>query len=505
MQDFELGSTFRPTEASGHLQLDRYEAAYQDLFNEVLEDGVITEEERGRLDRAAERLGLDRARLDALENAVRGAYEAHHGQSVLDASRMFAPRSTLAAPAPDFVPTVHPPRAPIVSVEGAAEELAALRTRVSYLEERVRDLTRELEEARAQVAYEVDFSDLDAPVPSAMLEAPEALHRRLRHDPRDVATLKQMFVAYDGQRDRQWCTALAIAYLGEAEPRHAELLAAHGGGGLIQPKAAVDAVAWKRLICHPDDEAITSDILALIVSAILLAHSGALRQAGQLPAIDPQKRLDPATSTVQAARCFAWAGQALGMAAPMLYASPEADTLTRMIPTVPPTCALGKRALSGRTAQELAFVAGRELAYYRPERFIRLLVPDVVQLQDLFLAALAIGNPGLPLNAEVRARVKPISAAVEPLLDSVEVDQLRAAYRRFVEQGGVANLQRWAAAADLSAIRAGFVLAADLHTAERMLVEGGARDARQSMDDLLVFATSDRYAKLREQMGIALS
>jgi len=33
------------------------------------------------------------------------------------------------------------------------------------------------------MSYEVDFSDLDVPVPSMVLEAPEALHRRLRHDP----------------------------------------------------------------------------------------------------------------------------------------------------------------------------------------------------------------------------------------------------------------------------------------------------------------------------------
>jgi len=176
------------------------------------------------------------------------------------------------------------------------------------------------------------------------------------------------------------------------------------------------------LIFHPDDEELTSDILAVIVKAVLLAHSAASKAAGKLPQLSAERRLDPMTSTVQAARCFGWAAQTLGMSPPLLYAAPEIEVLAQLIPTVPPLCGLGKLALSGRTPQELAFVAGQQLAYYRPERFIRLVVPDVVDLQDLFLAALAIGNPKLPLNADVRSRVEPIARAVEPLLASREVD-----------------------------------------------------------------------------------
>lgn len=503
MAEFEHDESFKAAEASGHLQLDRYETAYQELYSEALEDGVITADERERLNRAAESLGLDAGRLLALEEAMLGAYEAHHGQTVLDTSRMFAPRNTMQAPAPDFVPSVEPPPQPRV-IE-ATEEVEALRARVSYLEARVRELEAKLEDARSQVAYEVDFSDLDAPVPSAALAEPTSLHRRLRHDPRDITTLRLLYDAYPGDIDRRWCIAHALTYLGETDPALVELVDTHRtGDGLIHPTQALDTAGWRRLLHHPDDDAVTSDMLAVIVSAVLLAHSGALKQSGNLPKIDPQRLLDPATSTVQAARCFGWAGQALGMSSPRLLANPDADVVASMIPTVPPLCALGKLALSGRSANELAFVAGQQLAYYRPERFVRLLVPDIVQLQDLFLAALSIGNPKLPLNAEVRGRVGPIAGAIEPLLEAQEVDRLRAAYRHFVEHGGVANLQRWATAADLTAIRAGFALCADLGTAERMLELTGVAHAKDAMDDLIVFLTGDRFAQLREQIGVKI-
>src|SRR5690606_9870102 len=126
-----------------------------------------------------------------------------------------------------------------------------------------------------------------------------------------------------------------------------ELLAAHRTHGLIQPRAALDATGWRRLLCHPDDEALTSDILSVVVSAVLLAHSAALKGAGKLPDLDPERRLDPQTSTVQAARCFGWAAQTLGMGAPPLYAIPEDEAVCRMIPVVPPALGLGKGALSG--------------------------------------------------------------------------------------------------------------------------------------------------------------
>lgn len=502
MGDFEFGEGFEATEElSGHLELDRYESVYHQLFSEALADGVITETEREQLAKAADQLGLDAEQLGSLEKALQAAYEAHHGFAVLDTGQMFVPRDTMQAPAPDFVPSVKPPKP--TKTGPVSEEVSHLQSRVAFLEDRCRDLEQQLQEARAQVSYEVDFSDLDAPVPSSALDEPEALHRRLRHDPRDLTTLHSMFLAYQNAPDRRWCVAHTLDYLGAANDIEKEVLQAHPREGLIQPQAAVDSTNWRRLLFHPDDEALTSDILAVIVSAVLLAHSAALKQSGQLPSLDPEKRLDPATSTVQAARCFQWAAQALGMSPPQLWAMPEAeDVVTRMVPSVPPVCGLGKKALSGRSAGELAFVAGHQLAYYRPERFIRLLVPDIVDLQDLFLAALAIGNPKLPLNSDVRSRVEPIASAIEPLLEAREIDTLRAAYKHFVEHGGVANLQRWGAAADLTAVRTGFALCGDLRLAEQMLKVIAPKSLRESMDDLIIYATGDRYAKLREHMGI---
>jgi hypothetical protein len=173
-----------------------------------------------------------------------------------------------------------------------------------------------------------------------------------------------------------------------------------------------------------------------------------------------------------------------------------------MVPGVPPATRLGQKALSGRSPRELAFVAGRHLAWYRQERFVRLLVPQIADLEDLFLAALVIGNPGIPMRADTKRRVSALGAAIEPLLEPLQVDRLRGAFLRFVEEGGRTNLQRWANAADRTASRSGMLLADDLRASAAMLEAEDAGAARERIDDLIVFVASDRYANLRRQIGI---
>src|SRR5690606_6087498 len=75
---FELGDQFNPGELSGGLGLGPLELQYEELFAEVLEDGVITQDERARLEKAADNLGLDRTRLLRLEQAMVEAYQQRH-------------------------------------------------------------------------------------------------------------------------------------------------------------------------------------------------------------------------------------------------------------------------------------------------------------------------------------------------------------------------------------------------------------------------------------------
>src|ERR1700729_1569145 len=83
---FEHADSFEQGELAGHVTLGKFEAHYEEIFAEVIEDGVITLEERARLDKAASALGLDRVRLRSLEEALQAAYEARHHVRVREVS-----------------------------------------------------------------------------------------------------------------------------------------------------------------------------------------------------------------------------------------------------------------------------------------------------------------------------------------------------------------------------------------------------------------------------------
>jgi golgin subfamily B member 1 len=127
-------------------------------------------------------------------------------------------------------------------------------------------------------------------------------------------------------------------------------------------------------------------------------------------------------------------------------------------------------------------------------------VPD---LEDLFLAALTIGNPGLPIAEDVKRRVTPIAHAIQPMLEAQHVDALRGCFLRFVEEGGRTNLQRWSLATEKTACRAGFVLCNDIGSALGLLSAEEGPDGELGKD-LMTFAASERYFKLRRQLGIAI-
>lgn len=490
---FEHADSFEGGELTGNLRLGKFEAMYEELFADVIEDGVITLEERAQLDKMADSLGLDRLRLRRLEEALQAAYEARHQVKIRE------------------VGDEEPAPATLMPLEPATDtRTLALQRRIGVLEGRIRDLERELAEARANVAVDVDLSDFAANAAAAGRAMPEddpiELQRVLRNDPRDEASLHALYRVWHraGDHDRKWAVASALVYLDAATDEERDTYAQYKTATLIRPKSAITVDGWQKLLFHPEEEPLTGAIFAVVAPAVLLGRLSALRRDKQLPKLDVSKKQDPATSTVQAVRCFSWAAAILGMAAPQLFVDPDYEGTVEMVPAIPPVAKLGQGALSGRSSAELAFLAGKHLAYHREEHFVRLLVPQISDLEEIYLAALSIGNPGLPLAANVRQLVVPIAKAIEPILEPAAIDRLRGHFLRFVEEGGRTNLHRWAAAVHKTASRTGLLLANDLRAARGLLEIEDKEHVDERMDDLLVFVTSDRYAKLRRQIGIAV-
>jgi hypothetical protein len=485
---FEHGEGFAAAEVAGGFGLGPLETQYEELFAEVLEDGIITAEERARLERAAANLGIDRDRLLRLEQAMVAAYQTRHRVQIVE--RYEEPVASLA-----------PLR---VQADGDAGR-ALLLKRVEQLEARVRELEEELRRAQAAINVEIDLSELDEEAATAS-EDPDDAWRRVRRNPTEAEAHRQLHRIYKarGDGDRSFCMAQALVALGAAAPEERAEFEAHRAQTLIAPRAGLSPAAWYDQLFHPEEEVLTGQIFGVIAPAALIGRVTALRRDGKLHQPSPETRQDTKKATITAVRAVAWAAAVLGLPTPPVFVERERDTAYEHVPAVPPVTVIGKSALSGRTQLEYAFLVGRHLAWYRNEHYVKTLFSGVSDLEDLFLAALVIGNPGLPIAEDMKRRVTPIAQAIQPLLEPGQLDTLRGCFLRFVEEGARTNLQRWSLATEKTACRAGFLLANDLGTALGLL-EPEERGLGELGKDLLAFATSERYFQLRRQLGIAVA
>jgi hypothetical protein len=150
-------------------------------------------------------------------------------------------------------------------------------------------------------------------------------------------------------------------------------------------------------------------------------------------------------------------------------------------------------------------MAGRHLSWYRGEHILGKLAGSTRQLEDVFLAALMIGNPGLPMTDDVKQRVEPLARTIAPLLEAKSVEKLRGYFGAFVEQGGRTNLGRWRRSAELTAACTGLLLANDLPAAETLLKLDDESKLEERMNELIVYFTAGRCSLLRKRIGISVA
>ncbi|MEO8875586.1 MAG: hypothetical protein ABI461_08370, partial [Polyangiaceae bacterium] len=503
-QPFAFAPSFHPTDDTGSFRPGDFEAEYETLYAEALNEGDISIEERARLDLAARALGMSTDRLARLENALRKAYDKRASITLTDEDEAGPDPGTLADRAPESLP------------HGG---ISALRSLPPPPDLGPATIPPERTSVLPPPTMPPRHGPMRAPMP-AMLEddppthpnfsgvAPElptdkALEAFLRAPRTELDELHDRFAEMGarGARDEQLCAAAVLTRRGLASSTERELVKAHKTTALQRPAQPLTTDAWK-LLYHPDQDRTTGEIFSVIASAVLLARVTAMRKQKSLPKLDPQKKHDPMTSTVSVVRALGWSAATLGMNAPPIYVAPEAPGGLEIIPAVPPAIRIGAGALSGLSALELAFMCARHLIWFREDYFICSLVPAVEQLEDLFLAALLIGNPDIPLRAEVKARAALNRDAMLPVLEAAQVKRLEGLVAIFIARGGRTSLRRWAQGAELTACRAGMLLCGDLDIAAKILLKEPNGDER--LADVEKFWASDVASELRRSIGVAI-
>jgi len=332
----------------------------------------------------------------------------------------------------------------------------------------------------------------------------------LARDPMRIDPYQALYKLYmkAGQFDRAWCVAAALHFLKKADGEQTAFFEERRPKGMLGFRARMDNEQWVLNVFHPEQDKILGKIFEMITPSARTAKLLQLKAARQLPEIPKKFQQDPATTTVTFAKAFFGATQILGLQAPALYVRNDVPGALTVAPMDPPSSVAGATVLSGFTPQELMFLIGKHLTYYRGEHYIKTLFPSLTELKTLMLTAVKIAMPAFPLPDDMQKGVMTTAQELVKYMQPVQADGLRLVVKRFVDEGAKADIKRWMQTSDVTSIRAGFVLCGDLEMAAKLIraepVVAGDLPPSEKLKELIQYAVSEQYFNVRQALGIAI-
>ncbi len=325
----------------------------------------------------------------------------------------------------------------------------------------------------------------------------------LRRDPYRVESYQALYRLYFDARayDKAWCLAATLSFLKKADAEQQKFYADNKNSGPIRPQNRLNDERWLKDLAHPEQDLLLSKIFEQVWPAVLSLRVQSDKDAG----LNKKHEVDPASSTVTFARTFGFVANVLGLPTPRLFLRTDVQGGLVHMPVWPLASLSGATLLSGFSPGDLMFVAGRHLADYRPEHYIRTMLKSNTELKVALLAGLRLANLVPAGEAAVEQTAQQLAAKMQP----GQLDALRSLGKRFVDAGARADVKQWLQCVELTSCRAGLLVGNDLETAAKMVTQLGAQGPvdlppKEKVKELVLFSVSEEYFRLREHLGIRI-
>ncbi|MBZ0121649.1 MAG: protein kinase [Sandaracinaceae bacterium] len=351
------------------------------------------------------------------------------------------------------------------------------------------------------------LADIYAAEPKKFFAKAVELHQDLlRITPYRIESYQALRKLYTEAKkpDESWCMCQALTVLKNAEPDEAAFYKKHRSR---EPAAATDPLTgelWGKLVNHGEQDPLLTEIFAAITPAVVAKSSKPLASFG----LDAAKKRDPQRDESDMARTLHYAAGVLGITLPDVYYRTDDPGALSYVFSSPPAIGLGKGALAGGPSQALAFVAGRHVSYLRPGHYLRYLVPTGSGLRAWLLAAIKSAVGQFPVPGELAASITENQAAFKQHLTGPQQEMLRSLVQRLLAAAPELDLKRWVAGVDLTADRAGFILANSLEIATAVVraspEETASVPQKERLKELHLYSVSEGYLTLRHKIGIAI-
>jgi tetratricopeptide (TPR) repeat protein len=304
-----------------------------------------------------------------------------------------------------------------------------------------------------------------------------------------------------GAHDSAWCAANLLVHLGAANAAQRRFVEDFPPVELDAVPGTLASRAWgSHVLASGMDKRLTA-LFRTFVPAVVRARMGSVPTKNRMRWLGDQVRETDSPAAAALVRTVRIGAEILGVPPPMLLARPLLPVPFAVAPT--PTAALfvSMPAVEAIPPELLVFLVGRRLAELRPELVARALFPTASELRTLLKTAVrvAVATPAAPPpNRD--------EAAIAAALEAHETEALRAAMSSVVGVQAHADVVAWLQLADLSASRAGLLLAGDFDVACRaMQREPRSPSALAPADwrrEMAAFAISREYGELRDAIGV---
>ncbi|MDB4995692.1 MAG: domain protein putative component of TonB system, partial [Myxococcaceae bacterium] len=331
----------------------------------------------------------------------------------------------------------------------------------------------------------------------------------LRRDPHAVEPIRELYYLFLRKQsfDQAWCT---IDVLAQASPttlnaEQAQFLRSYAPTPLGDVPGTLISAAWDTHILHPEIDPVLTALLRLVVPAVVRARLAPVAEAGADLGPRLEHVQDELAYTI--GRAFHDAAEILGVPPPSLYVKHGQGTPFVVAPSLDGALFVALDLAGNLDVDALAFLAGKYIALLQPELVARALFPSVSELMSLVRAAVRVAS-SLENPAQQHDSVR-FDATLVASMRAEEAEGLRHTVATILATNATLDVKRWAELAELSASRAGLLLAGSVDAARR----GNTQERRSPGDlapaawwgELVLFGTSDTYAELRSAIGIGVA